>query len=40
MSKTAYAEISLKQHDVSTGKHHIEHQRDRASVLYCIMRIL
>ena len=38
MSKTAYAEISLKQQDVSTELH-IEHQRDSASVLYCNMRI-
>ena len=39
MWETAYAEISLNQHDVLFGKQqieHIEHQRDKASVLYCV----
>ena len=38
MSKTAFAEISLEQHDIQFGKQHIEHQLDSASVLYSTMR--
>ena len=34
MIKTAYAEISLKQPNVSTEKPHIDYLRDKASVLY------